>query len=139
MDLGVLQLATNDPAGRANIEQARAELIAIRNEGDTAPENTAASVFAAAWLGDRAAVDRESESLLRENERDHWALPRAQVAVARAYTVLGDTDRAVPLLAAALAAPGDITPTFALLRIDPTWDNIRNDVRFQKLCADGKP
>lgn len=138
VDLGTVQLAMNNPEAGRNLEQGRAELIAIRNEGDTAPENAAALILVAACLGDRAVVDKESDDLLRESERDHWQLPRAQVAVARAYAFLGDADRSVTLLAAALAAPSDITPTPALLRIDPIWDKIRNDARFQKLCVDGK-
>jgi tetratricopeptide (TPR) repeat protein len=138
VDLGGLQLWTGRPEGRANVEQGRAELIAILNEGDTGPENAAARIIAAALLGDDAAVERESETLLRENQADHWALPRAQVACARAYAVLGDADHAIELLAAALAAPSDITPMPGLLRIDPVWDKIRHDPRFQKLCVDGK-
>jgi hypothetical protein len=30
-----------------------------------------------------------------------------------------------------------ITP--ALLRLDPVWDPLRNDPRFQQLCQDPKP
>jgi TolB-like protein/Tfp pilus assembly protein PilF len=138
VDLGGLQLLIGNPEGRSNVEQGRAELIAILNEGDTAPENAAARIMAAALLGDHAAVDRESETLLRENQADHWALPRAQVACARACAVLGAADSAIKLLAAALAAPADTTPTPALLRIAPVWDKIRHDPRFQKLSTDGK-
>jgi hypothetical protein len=94
--------------------------------------------MAAALLGDHAAVERETESLLRENQADHWALPRAQVACARACAVMGDADHAIDILAAALAAPADLTPTPALLRIDPVWDKIREDPRFQKLCTQGR-
>ncbi len=136
--LGALQLATNDSAGRGTLEQGRAELTAIRNEGDSSTDVSDALIIAAAWLGDRAAVDRESEALLAEVARDRFHLPRSQVTVARAYALLRNADRAVPLLAAALASPGGITPTPALLRIDPAWDNIRNDPRFQELCSEGK-
>jgi TolB-like protein len=138
IELGALQFAIGDPAGRANVEQGRAELIEIRNEGDTAPENAGARMMSAALLGDRAELDREAEALLRTNEMDHWALPRAQLACAQAYAMLGDAGRAVTILAAALAAPTDITPTPALLRINPIWDKIRDDPGFQKLCATGK-
>ncbi len=137
VEMGTWQLATGDPAGRANVEQGRAELIAIRNEGDGAPENAGARIFAAALLNDRADVDRESGALLQANRSDHWALPRAQVSVARAYAQLRDPDRAVNLLSAALAAPCDDTPTPALLRVDPVWDNIRDNAQFQKLAAAG--
>ncbi|CAN5569137.1 hypothetical protein BH20VER3_BH20VER3_07130 [soil metagenome] len=76
--------------------------------------------------GDRATVDRESVALLRENAPDHYLLPRLQVVVARAYAVLGDADRALTNLSAAIDAPTAVTPTPALLRIDPIWDGIRN-------------
>ncbi len=89
---------------------------------DTSNELSEALILAEARLGDRAALDHESEALLREEARDHWQLPQSQVLVANAYAILHDADRAVAPLAAALASPSDITPTPALLRIDPVWD-----------------
>ncbi|MEO8440836.1 MAG: hypothetical protein ABI540_11530, partial [Spartobacteria bacterium] len=126
LQLGALQLwFTHDPAGRANVEQARAELTAYRTAGDTSPEHAVGLIMAGALLGDRDAVEREGETLLQQARGDHWQLPRARVAIARGYAVLGDADRAVKYLAEALAAPDDVTPTPALLRLDPVWDKIR--------------
>ena len=119
------------------MEQGRAELIAVRNEGDTAPDNSASLIMAEALLGNRPAVEREGEALLRAIGPDRWELPRAQVSVARAYAMLKDAGHAVPLLRAALDAPMSDTPTPALLRIDPSWDNIRSDPRFEKLSSSG--
>jgi hypothetical protein len=85
IDLGRFQLLTGDPEGRANVEQGRAELIALRNKGDTAPDNSANLIMAEALLGNRPAVEHEAEGLLREIGPDRWELPRAQVSVARAY------------------------------------------------------
>lgn len=139
LELGAVWLALNNPGARQAIEEARAEFAAMRQQGDTATEKIAAFIRASALLGDRAAVERESEPLLRENAHDHWHLPRLRVQLARSYAFLHDADRAIALLAAACAAPGDTTPTPNNLRIDPAWDNIRNDPRFQQLCGDRKP
>jgi hypothetical protein len=43
-------------------------------------------------------------------------------------------DRAVPLLQHALAAPAHTSLTPAFLRLDPFWDPVRNDPRFDKLA-----
>jgi hypothetical protein len=48
------------------------------------------------------------------------------------YAYFGDADQAVPLFGKLLDMPGSggtITP--ALLRLDPIWDPIRNNPRFQ--------
>jgi hypothetical protein len=54
--------------------------------------------------------------------------------MAQIYALLGDVDHAIPVLRRLLEIPfGDvITP--ALLRLDPIWDSIRNDPRFQELA-----
>jgi len=54
------------------------------------------------------------------------------------YALLGDADHAVPILKRLLQMPygGAITP--ALLRLDPRWDQIRNDPRFQELVSEKK-
>jgi TolB-like protein/cytochrome c-type biogenesis protein CcmH/NrfG len=59
-------------------------------------------------------------------------------SAARIYAALGRADEAVPLLANELVAawPGRWPLTPALLRLDPLWDKIRGDPRFQALCVE---
>ena len=55
---------------------------------------------------------------------------------------MGETDRAITALQKVLSVPGEgllgegIPLTPALLRLDPMFDPLRNDPRFQKLCQD---
>jgi serine/threonine-protein kinase len=59
--------------------------------------------------------------------------------MAQIYAFLGDADHAIPVLQRLLQIPagGQIAP--GLLRMDPVWDPIRNDPRFQALAAEETP
>ncbi len=53
--------------------------------------------------------------------------------LARIYAMVGERDAAVAQLEHLLSIPGHLTA--AWLRIDPTWDPIRDDRRFQRLAS----
>ena len=89
-----------------------------------------------ACLGQRDEFEREAQRLLQIQQKDKWSLPRAEEARARGYAILGDADRAIPLLERLLQEIGAYALTPALLRFDPVWDPIRGDPRFQKLCEE---
>ena len=63
--------------------------------------------------------------------------------MAQIYAQLGDADHAIPIIRRLLRIPfsdmsrGVMTP--AMLRLDPVWDQIRNDPRFQELAAEKTP
>ncbi|MGI8481841.1 MAG: tetratricopeptide repeat protein, partial [Chthoniobacterales bacterium] len=86
-----------------------------------------------ARLGRRDQVEQLADAFLRRTEKDKWEFPGSEVAVAKAYSTLGEFDRALPLLQQALSAPYVQSLTPAYLRYDPEWDPVRNDPRFQKL------
>ena len=51
--------------------------------------------------------------------------------LARIYTILGEYDPAIEKLEYLLSIPSSLSVTW--LKIDPTWDALRNHQRFQKL------
>ena len=137
--LGGLHLvAGHQSEARALFEEARKELMALRDKGEPSWRLTRALIWTNAGLNDRQAVEREVPELLSRTQHDLWRAPGVKEVVASAYAVLGDADRAIPFLEQALSASYHQSITPALLRLDPVWDPIRNDPRFQKL-AGGKP
>jgi len=71
---------------------------------------------------------------IASRSNDHLSAPRLMQVNAAQYAQAGRPDLAVPLLAKALATPGiggDYSPV--MLWLDPHWDPIRPDARFQAL------
>ena len=96
-------------------------------------------------LGDKAAAFELAERAMAKFpiEKDALFGPYAIEILARVAAQMGEPDRAIATLqkllsiphCGALAAP--LTPT--LLRLDPMFDPLRNDPRFQKLVASPAP
>ena len=76
---------------------------------------------------------------MHRTSKDPFEGPEEEENMARIYALLGDADHAIPILKRLLQIPygGAITP--ALLRLDPVWDQIRDDPRFQELAAKKTP
>ncbi len=97
--------------------------------------------FAAAGLGLKDEAIREGRkavSLMPMN-RDAYSAPSYVAYLAQLYVRVGENGEAIDTLQQVLAMPsggGAISP--ALLKLDPIWDPLRKDPRFQKLIADGE-
>jgi len=78
-------------------------------------------------------------------EKDALFGPRSLDALARVAAGIGERDRAIVSLQELLSTPGvgllaeGVPLTPALLRLDPMFDPLRNDPRFQKLAAAEAP
>jgi serine/threonine-protein kinase len=97
--------------------------------------------LAYAGLGEAASAIAEGQKAMAiyPTSKDPFGGPEEEENMADIYALLGDADHAIPILRRLLRMPygGWITP--ALLRLDPVWDQIRNDPRFQELAVEKKP
>ncbi len=136
--LGMIEsLAGHADAAKAELWQARRTLEALRAEGDKSTRIATHLVLTHAFLTDKEGVDREAAGLQREIETDAIGGPALAEAVAAGRAQLGQADAAIALVTHLLRTPGETSLTPALLRIDPLWDPLRSDPRFQKLIGDG--
>ena len=73
---------------------------------------------------------------LRPISNDAVYGPYYQHQLARIYTIVGEPEKAIDQLEALLKVPYTLSPGW--LKIDPNWDSLRNNPRFQKLVAGTK-
>ncbi len=86
-----------------------------------------------AYLGEKDAAlaeTRRATELLPES-KDAFGGPEITAGVAEVHTILGDNDRAIEILDGLLSRPSAVTVQG--LKINPIWDPLRNDPRFQAL------
>jgi TolB-like protein/Tfp pilus assembly protein PilF len=88
-----------------------------------------------AWLGEKDAANAEVQRAmdLRPESKDAFEGPQITEQAAQVYTLLGDNTRAIELLDELLSHPSEVTSQS--LKLDPAWDPLRNDPRFQALFA----
>ena len=143
--LSLARRATNDEAAaRETCTKGIAFLEGKRAEGADTWYLSACLGLLKAHLGDEAGALREGEHALVLTGPVVSAKPDVEEAIARMNARLGRTDAALNQLPRLLKASYQksfygsvLTP--ALLRIDPAWDNLRADPRFQKLAETGTP
>jgi serine/threonine protein kinase/Tfp pilus assembly protein PilF len=139
-------VAGDHAAAQASWSQARSELESFLKEQSDNYLLIGYLALTNMTLGDKAAA-------LTLSERAMAALPMEKDAVtglipieflARVAAQMGEPDRAIAALQKLLSTPyagafppGPLTP--ALLRLDPMFDALRNDPRFQKLCEEKQP
>jgi len=147
--LAVLQRQAGDSAGAiANAEQARATFEQLyRNQPDNAViAQTLSLCYALIGNKDSAVKTAERAIMLVPSAKDGVWGPGYEESLAFIQTMLGENGRAISTLGRLLETPynafpvGRATPiTSALLRLDPSWDPLRSDPAFQKLCQEKKP
>lgn len=66
--------------------------------------------------------------------RDAFDGPSIALKLAVIHAQLGESDRAIELLADLVQRPNGATP--GTLRVEPEWDPLRGDPRFEKLTLE---
>ncbi len=134
MTIGTMHLlAGRENEGRPFLLRTEATLKKLREEGNNSPGLQGMILGLHAWLGRREEVDREVPEHIAQQAIDRWLGMIAEEEAARAFVLVGENDRALALLERLAVTPYADCITPALLRLDPVWDKIRNDPRFQKI------
>jgi len=86
-----------------------------------------------AYLGekDSALAEAQRATELQPESRDAFGGPEIAVGVAQVHAIVGDNGRAIEILDGLLSRPSGVTVPG--LKVNPIWDPLRSDPRFQAL------
>jgi TolB-like protein len=133
------QKCAGDIAGaRASAQQMLPSLETFGKKAPDTPFFALGLSLVHAVLGEKDAAIREAERAitLRPSAKDAVDGPTMEENLASVEAMVGEKDRAIPRLERLLTIPYANCVTPALLRLDPKWDSLRDDPRFQALCQE---
>ena len=128
--------------------QAREALLIAQRELESLLSNPRAQADAQSYLALVYAGLGQKEAALQAGRRATESLPASRdVIVGGAYLTqlamaeaqVGEKQSALDHIEQLLAIPAGHVVSKASLRLDPVWDSLRNDPRFQKLSQENKP
>jgi TolB-like protein/predicted Zn-dependent protease len=137
--LVVAQECAGDIAGaRATAQQMLPAIEKFSQKAPNSPPIAAGLSLVHAFLGEKDAAIREAERAitLLPSAKDAVDGPSFEEQLAFVEALVGDKNRAISTLQHLLEIPYSDCLTPALLRLDPKWDALRSDPRFQKLCEE---
>ena len=138
--LADLQRHSGDiPAATMIYRKAKADAEELLRSQPNNADLLATLAWSETWLGDKSAALKHAQEavVLMPASKEPRVGPSYEDTLARIQAQLGEKDAAITalqhLLVTSYSSPV-VTP--ALLRLDPDWDNLRGDPRFQKLCEE---
>jgi len=132
--IGFARKALHDEPG------ARAAFLKAKSSVEEQLKRSPDTVEAHIQLAKVLAYLNEKDSALSEAQRatdmlpeskDAFGGPEITAGVAEVHAILGDNDRAIEILDGLLSRPSAVTVRG--LKVNPIWDPLRNDPRFQAL------
>jgi tetratricopeptide (TPR) repeat protein len=129
-------LAMKDQAqARTNYEQARDKAeAAVRESLEDGPRHALLGlIYAGLGRGEEAKAEARRAVELLPETKDAFDGPILVISRARIHMMCGDLDTALLLLEQSLHTPSGIT--VQELRLDPVWDALRADPRFEQILA----
>ena len=132
--IGFARKALQDEAGARTAFLKTKELLdAQLKQSPDSPDMHILLAKVLAYLGEKDAALAEAQratELLPES-KDAFGGPEIAAGVAEVQAILGDNGRAIEILDGLLSRPSGVTVQG--LKINPIWDPLRNDPRFQAL------
>jgi TolB-like protein/Tfp pilus assembly protein PilF len=132
--IGVALKGLHDEQGaRAAFEKAKSAAEEWIRRSPDAEDAHIQSAKVLAYLGDRdgALAEAQRATELLPETKDAFGGPEITEGVAQVHAILGDNDRAIEILEELLGRPSAVT--VQSVKVNPVWDPLRNDPRFQAL------
>jgi TolB-like protein/Tfp pilus assembly protein PilF len=134
LEEGICYFFMNDkPKAREAMERARVfvEQQVRENPNEAGRHAQLGGIFAALGRKDDAIREGKRATELLPESKDAFDGPAITIGLAQIYTWTGETDQAVQLVEHSLTTPAGIS--VPLLKLDPVWDPLRKNPRFQAL------
>jgi TolB-like protein/Tfp pilus assembly protein PilF len=137
---GLIARAADDVSGaRAAFSSAHAEIVRLVEEQSNyaQPISVLAMIDAALGSKDQAIREGIRATELLPVDKDAINGPLITEHLAITYAWCGEKDRAIEQLAIVASIPSDVN--YGRLRLDPYWDSLRGDPRFEKIVRSLAP